>query len=190
MSFGLSNFLPQSVFAKSYTIPSVEISIQLNHDGSASVTENRTFDFDGNFTFAYQKINRIPDQSANPGRREKYDLSNFQICDQTTCFRRLQNSEIRNADDLRPAQTFYVLENNDNYYIKWFYRSSSQEKFILKYQIDNAITLHQDTAEFYWQLVGDEWELAQDKVTAQVKPPPSTNPDSIQAWAHGPLGEP
>jgi len=44
------------VIAKDYTIPSADFVVQINPDGSANVTETRTYSFDGNFTWADEWI--------------------------------------------------------------------------------------------------------------------------------------
>jgi len=46
------------VQAKSYTIAPVNIRAEVRRDGSMLVEERRTFNFSGDFTFAYQYINK------------------------------------------------------------------------------------------------------------------------------------
>ncbi len=180
-------FTTQSVAAKSYQIDRVEITAQIRADGSMAAEETRTYSFDDNFTFAYIKKNIVPDQSKSPDRTEPYQLSNFEVCDQNTCYQQLADEQIAAADVDRPPQTFYVQNQGNQYYIKWFYRSSQTEEFTLRYIISNAVTIHQDVAELYWQWIGDEWEVPQSHVTVQVTLPPNIPGDAIQAWAHGPL---
>src|SRR6185369_1077386 len=58
--------------------------------------------------------------------------------------------------------------------------------FTLKYTVDNAITLQRDTAELYWQWIGDEWEQSQSNIHVTVNLPAGIPDQDIQAWAHGP----
>jgi len=42
--------------AKEYSIPSATITVQINKDGSANVTEERRYSFDGSFSWADEWI--------------------------------------------------------------------------------------------------------------------------------------
>ena len=47
-----------AAFAKSYEMTRVWIDAQVAPDGSMTVTEERTFDFDGDYTFAYWELDK------------------------------------------------------------------------------------------------------------------------------------
>src|SRR3989339_325169 len=186
---GLFTLFPAQVQAKSYEIEDVNIRAVLHKtDGSMDVTEQRTYDFDGEYTFAYIYINKHPDQSKDPGRTEQYILEDFAVCEPSNCYRLLQASEMGNADSLRPENTFYVRDESSRYYIKWFYRAYSEDRtFVLKYKVKNAITLHTDTAELYWKFIGDDWEISQGRTEIFVGMPSGISANDVQAFAHGPL---
>ncbi len=46
-----------AVLAKSYSIDQTQIDVFLESDGSAEVIERRSFNFQGDYRFVYQKIN-------------------------------------------------------------------------------------------------------------------------------------
>ncbi len=50
--------------AKSYTMPKVDIQAQVETDGSLQVTEQRTFDFDGDFTAIWWTFNGLPSNAS------------------------------------------------------------------------------------------------------------------------------
>ena len=161
------------------------ITAEVKTDGSMRVEEKRTYTFNGDYTFAYQTINKLGDGSDE--RSEDYHLSLFSICDQYQCYRRLAQNEIAMADNTRPVNTFYVIDRQNDYYLKWFYRASDEARvFSVTYNVDNAITLEKDTAELYWKWIGDGWELNQSAITAKLLLPPGIPDTSLQAWAHGP----
>lgn len=54
--FILCFFGPAHALAKSYLIDKVDINANLNSDESMNVEENRKYNFDGNYTFAFQYI--------------------------------------------------------------------------------------------------------------------------------------
>lgn len=154
------------------------------------VVEERTYNFVEDFSRVYMWINREPDQSIDPGRTEPYVLKQFSVCEKSGgCYRPLQGTEIVGADDSRPANTYYVRESAQQYYISWFHRSRDESKtFVLEYDVVNAITRQGDVEELYWQWIGDEWESAQSNVRVTLTLPPGIPGDQIQAWAHGGVG--
>lgn len=77
---GLKLFFPQVAWAKSYSIDNVDINAQLHTDGSMDVIEKRNYMFDGDYTFAYQYIYKVPNQTKSPGRTTEYMLDNFKLC--------------------------------------------------------------------------------------------------------------
>ena len=171
---------PSGVWAKSYSIDQVEIDSKVNIDGSMDVQEKRIFNFDGDYTFAYQEIEKMGQ------RKEPYILENISFCDETKCYQ--QVSKNSGSVTNKTPGTFYVDELSNSYYIKWFYRANSSKKtFILKYKVTNAVQLHQDTAEIYWQFVGDKWETSQRNIKVQMSLPPGVDGSKIKAWGHGPL---
>ena len=53
-------FFPKPAFAKDYSINSADIKVNINADGSANITERRTYSFDGSFSWADEWINLTP----------------------------------------------------------------------------------------------------------------------------------
>ena len=49
-------FFPSDIYAKDYSIKSADFVVQINKDGSATITEKRTYVFDGSFSWADQWI--------------------------------------------------------------------------------------------------------------------------------------
>ena len=69
----------KTVEAKSFSIDKVDVTAVVNSDGSMEVKEERSYNFSGSYSFAYQSIEALPDQE-NYSRKEK-----------SLCFRRSQN---------------------------------------------------------------------------------------------------
>jgi len=180
-------FYPSKICAKSYTIDSVVIDANLQRDGSMSVTEQRKFNFDGDFTFANQEILKNPDQSQNTGRTESFEITDFSICDELDCYTALLGQEKLAADEVRPSEKFYLNDLDDAYFIKWFYRSNTSKTFTISYIVRNAITLHSDTAEIYWQWLGNKSEIPQNSVKVTLNFPEAIPDGDITVWLHGPL---
>lgn len=175
-----SFFRPFETYAKSYSIDKVDIKAVLNTDGSMNVEENRIYNFDGDYTFAYEYFKK------NGERNTAYILNNFEVCDDVTCYKQLDSNDKETYDEKRPTSSFYVDDQSDRYYVKWFYRTNSQIKnFKIKYKIENAVTLQQDVAELYWQWIGGGWEISQNNISVDVSLPDGIG-ENIKAFGHGP----
>ena len=160
--------------AKDYSISKVEIEVNLQKDGSALVKEIRTYNFDGSFSWADEWINL----KAKCSGCKNYLISDFSLEDE-------KDSYVRNSSNL--PHSYSLEELKDRFYVKWFYSATNESKtFTLKYKIQNAVTNHKDIAEFYWQLVGDEWPKASSEVRARVFLPSEAPNDKIWAFGHGP----
>jgi uncharacterized membrane protein len=181
-------FSVSSVHAKSYSIPSVDITAQLEPDGSMKIKEQRVYSFDGDYTFAYQYINFLPNQNKNPNRTEPYELSAISLCDELKCYRQLSDREKITADTDKPVNTFYIDKESSRYEIRWFFEKNKPTTFTLSYTVDNAITRHPDVSELYWQWVGDEWEINQSQVSVNLETPPGLGIQTLQL-GYGPSME-
>ncbi|MBD3279611.1 MAG: DUF2207 domain-containing protein, partial [Candidatus Pacebacteria bacterium] len=187
-AFNLSCW-PSLVLAKSYSINQVQITAQLQADGSMQVVEEREYQFDGQYAYAYQDINLVPDQSANPGRTLAYELTDVQVCEAEFCYQQLPASQVdQEQPRANPVQSFYIQQNGDQLHIQWFYRAVDEKRrFQLRYTVKNAVTWHSDVAELYWQWVGDQWALDQNNVQVTLQLPAGIIDEQLQAWVHGPL---
>jgi len=161
----LFSFTPTVALAKEYGIRSVNIDAHLNADGSMDVTEARTYDFNGSFSYAYQYLYTQPKQESKPGRTEAYQIENFKLCDAEQCYLKVEPLFGAATDFTYSAGNFYVQPQSNQYYLKWFYKALDESKiFTLSYTVTNAITQHTDVDELYWQFIGDKWDLSQGNV--------------------------
>ena len=92
--------------AKDYSIDRVNIKNVVSVDGSINVEEERIYNFEGSYSFAYQYINKKGE------RDEPYGLENFEVCDENKCF------EQKN-EDINIPETFLVRDERERYYLKW-----------------------------------------------------------------------
>ncbi len=162
---------------KDYSITNVSINNTVNTDGSMDVVESRTYNFDGSFSFAYQTINKSNSKS------KSYSIKNFTLCDETICYKSAPST-----DKTLSPNTFYVDENDSRYYIKWFFKANNQSKtFTLKYKVQDVVTLQTDTAEIYWQSIGNETSKSQKNITVRYILPNGIDGAKIKAYGHGPL---
>lgn len=161
--------------AKSYSMTKVDIEAEVQPDGSMIVTEQRTFDFNGDYTFAYWEIDKGGSDSL-----EMLGLSGPEGA--------YTRSELSYVDPDRTPQTYTFIDYGSYYDVRAYFRAADTEHTItLTYRVAGAATRWQDTSELYWQFVGDAWELPAEDVTVHIALPREVTRDDVRAWAHGPL---
>ena len=133
------------LFGKSYTIDNVNIESTIGGDGIVQITEKRTFNFRGRFSYAYQKIEKKL-------FKEIYDI---QLSENGYQYINNSSSE---------PYTFTVTSNKKSIKIKWFHESEDISKeFVVSYKLRGALRIGPDDAQFHWTYLGDKW----DKKTKQ-----------------------
>jgi len=162
-------FTTAAPVAKFYTIDRVEIEAAIQPDGSLLIQEDRTYTFRGNFSWAdyalpLQKLGTVTD---------------FELSEADSIYR------------LQPGKqpgTYQLSRDNKKFYVKWFYRASNETRtFRLKYRVQDAVTVYNDVAEFYYKFVGEQSPKKIDSVDVMLLLPQSADTGKVRAWAHGPL---
>lgn len=86
---------------------------------------------------------------------------------------------------------FQALENpNGKFEIAWGVNITGikTNTYEIKYTVKNAVKVYNDCADFYWQLVGSDFEVHSKKVSGTVTIPTGiANMEDLRIWAHGPL---
>ncbi|HWI64729.1 MAG TPA: DUF2207 domain-containing protein [Symbiobacteriaceae bacterium] len=156
--------LPGTALAKDWTIPHARIDARLNANGHLTITETRTYRFDGDFSHLWQVIEY-------PTRSHLRDLT---LTGQS-------GRPYRESNSAEPG-TFSLSKASDGTRVDWYIPAGTKEAtFVLTYTVENAARLHQDGAELYWDLVGGEWEKGTGllEVLLDLPAPP------LDAWAGG-----
>jgi len=139
----------QAVSAKEYSIKSVDFEVLLEQDGGATVRESRTYDFDGSFSWADIKIPLAANCKIIAPPCRPYRIKILGMSD---------NIRSYSLGGGKPG-SFTESVSANQWHLKWYYSANNETKtFNITYKIDNAITDHKDIREFYWKLVGDEWD--------------------------------
>ncbi|MFH2118123.1 MAG: DUF2207 domain-containing protein, partial [Candidatus Paceibacterota bacterium] len=182
----LFSIFSTQVQAKEYSINSLTVDATIQPDGSMTVTEQRVYDFRDDFAFAYQYLYHQPDQTLDPHRSEPYEIRIRSLCDESKCYSFLPSNQV-DLNDRRNniIDTFTVAQDAKATYIQWHFSAIFEPKtFTLSYTVDNAVTIHEDAAELYWQFVGSEWEAPQRNILITVNLPEGIEDEQIAAWMH------
>ena len=182
---------PTGAYAKSYEISRVDIDATVGTDGSLTVSEERTFEFDGHYNGVYWDLARgtyeghdIGIQVVSAQRNMGYGWEDMQLVDDAVV-----------GDD-----AVYIVRDRYNYdtdtditRIQIFTQVDDQPvTFRINYVVTNGVVAWGDVGELYWKYVSDGWDESSQHVTCDVHLPiPAgttvTPGDNVRAWGHGPL---
>ena len=164
-----------SAFAKSYEMTRVWIDAQVAPDGSMTVTEERTYDFTGEYTFAYWELDY--------GHASDIEVLGISGPEGEYAF-----SDIYGEDPNRTPQTYTVADNGVVVDARAYFRAADTEHTLtLRYRVAGAAKRWQDTGELYWKFIGDRWDLPSEDIRVHISLPGGVTRDDVRAWAHGPL---
>ena len=138
--------------ARSYSIPEVYIEAEILEDGRVKIQEQRTFYFEGSFSWLEHWIFIKGDSF----------FDNFSVREGDTRYQR---------EDTGEPGTFQVSgdgkdSSEDRVEVRWFYQARDQRKtFTVAYDAHRAVKVHEDTVDFMYMFIGDEWEVPTEKAT-------------------------
>jgi uncharacterized membrane protein YgcG len=191
------------IFAdKYYDYPRVIVEARVHPDGSMTVVERRTFDFQkGSFSFAYADIDhRLPGDIVGVGVTEG----------------RKVYKQWQPTGPLGPLDpgTLSIEDSFSRMHVEWRFAAEDEERtFTLRYRALCAVNAYSDGAHLYWQFVPDEIDKPTDYTRITIHLPPHFEPTSrppgacgigavparrlvaaaplepreTRAWGHGPL---
>ena len=162
-----------SAFAKSYSFPRIDIQGRVEPNGTLVVREERTFSFDGDFSFAYWEFD-----TAGTGGYQVKALSGPE-----GPYRFSADAEAR-----REPGTYGMTQNGSMLRVTaYFALSDTDAPFTLDYTVVDAAKRWADTSELYWQAISSGWEVGAETARVQVRLPSGITKDEVKAFGHGPL---
>ena len=145
--------LPLLAAAKSYYFPEVRTEVTLLADGSAHVVQERTFAFDGSFSWADIDL-------------RKQGAADIRL-------NRLAMETDAGWQDIEPQE---LTNTARSLYVRWGYSAEDETRtFLLDYTVVGAVKRYSDVAEFYWKVIEDEHERMERIAVRVVLPAPSPN---------------
>ena len=168
--------------ARDFSIDQVDIDATVGTDGSLTVTEVRTFDFDGSFNGVYWDISK----GEYEGRYIDVNVLGAGTIEGDTVELFEESSSERN-------NTYTTYDYGDYLELKIFSAHEDETvQFVIKYELTDLVGRHEDVAELYWKFVSDGWQVESNNVTCTVHLPvpegETVEPEkNVRAWGHGPL---
>lgn len=178
---------PTTAAAKSFSMGPVGIQANVQTDGTLSVSEQRTFDFDGDFSAVWWEL---PTEGIGG-----ITVTGVSLTRADGTIEALEEvpfkTEWREAGG--PVGQAYSVDDYYSSVDPYVFFNVSDEKVIvtLNYQVIDAINTYSDVAELYWKFVGPGWdETSRDVNLVVTLPKPagiSLAEGDVRAWGHGNL---
>ena len=165
------------VEAKSYFISQVNTHIAIQKDGSFIVNEERSFDFTGSYTRVFWDIiTSKGEQISNITIKEKNKIQEIPY------------TQLQRPDSSKPPRYYFVASSIDSTHIEAYHSSTNEIKtFVLSYTVSNGIKSYDDVSDFYWKIVGENWDTYTQQVKATITLPETTDINNLHIWGHGTL---
>jgi uncharacterized membrane protein len=161
--------LVSAASAKSYEITHVDIEARLHPDGSMDMTEERTYQFQGSYRFAYRDL-----PTGGPVTFENFTVSEG-------------GRQYRLAGSEAPG-TYNISQSSGRTRVTWYYKASNEARtFTFGYTALNAVQRYEDAAVLYYQFLSPDWAIPQNSINISLKPPTGLSRDQVREWFHGPL---
>ncbi|MGN8226087.1 DUF2207 domain-containing protein [Gracilimonas sp. BCB1] len=165
------NFLGSTALAKEYAIPELKIEVSINPDGTVTITEHRTYVFDGDFSWANYELPKSGFSA----------IRNIQVSENGSNFINLNSEE---------PGTFLVEESNRSYNIKWFYDAEDEERvFSISYTLEGAVVIGPEWSEFFWNYAAAGREKSTEKLSILFQLPETVADSSVHSWVREPAWE-
>ena len=154
----------------------LHFDIALQEDGSAWITETRELVFSGDRAFTRYGVN-----NTFTGPRT---MTGWQVCIDGTPAPQLDVPDHEN----RPENTFAVEDGDggNTVYVYFRQQGGGTRVFEISYRVENAVKLHDDVGEFFWNLTGTTGISDIGTLTATLTAPEGAPAEELHIWAHGP----
>ena len=155
--------------SKTYSITRIQIEANILADGTLLIVESRTYHFRGSFSWADYEL-----PSGKLGRVTDFSLT--------------ENDNPYQPQPGKEPGTYSLSQDENKFYVKWYYRARNESRtFTLKYRVEDAVTVYNDVAEFYYQFVSGNRQATIGMVDVTLSLPEFADTSQVRAWAHGPL---
>ncbi len=153
-----------------YSIDQIDYQVVIEQDGSASVTETRTFNFkSGLFTFGWFEL--------------AAEATDIRVSENGQPYQRLED-----FNQVERPEGFYAAVLQDGQWrVEWYYRTNSPEirDFQISYTVPDAAIAYDDCVVYFQKYLSESNTTKLGRVTATVELPDGANADNTLIWGHG-----
>ena len=185
-------FTPATATAKEYSMPHVDINMNVTNSGDLHFVEQRQFSFDGSFTCVWWTLGKLPQNASvkiNGVSLQQGDSSDVASQEAHAIEGVPCQTEWRSAGG--PGGEAYSWDEAERTLYVFFRASYEDIIATIDYTIVNGISAYDDMGELYWKYVTEGWAVDSDDVTATVTLPVPEGEtvvggENVRAWGHGP----
>lgn len=171
VTFFTLNLLSFTTQAKEYSIPELRIEVSVNPDGTVTITEHRTYVFDGDFSWANYELPKSGFSA----------IRNIQVSENGSDFVNLNTEE---------PGTFLVEESSRSFNIKWFYEAEDEERiFTISYTLEGAVVIGPEWSELFWNYAAAGREKSTDELSILFQLPEVVADSNLHSWVREPAWE-
>ena len=162
---------PVAAAEKVYDVPSVDVALSVNRDGSMRVVETYRYAFqEGSFHFVYRdlslsRLDRVEDISVSEGG-ERY----------------------RAAAGGEEPGTYTVQADRSSVHIAWYFPTTdapASRTFTLSYLVRGVVRVYGQYDEVFWKAVAKDHPIPVGSATVTLTLPDAPDPGSVQATTYG-----
>lgn len=159
------SFLPASLlFANTYSIPDIHVDVIITENGTLLISEERTYQFDGDFSWADYRISK-------EGFSE---IRNIRVSEGDSSYVNLNTEE---------EGTFSVSESDNAVVIKWNYSASDTVRtFTVSYELAGAVTIGPEWTSLFRNFLASGREKSTSGFSLSVSLPRTISSDSLHTW--------
>lgn len=155
---------PTALFASDFSIPEIDVQVVITEDGIVQIREQRTYTFDGDFSWADYRISK-----------EGFsDIRNIRVSEGDSSYINLNTEE---------EGTFSFSESDDAVVIKWNYTASDTVRtFTLSYELAGAVAIGLEWSSLFRNYLASGREKSTSVFNLSVRFPQSISSDSLHTW--------
>ena len=154
--------------AKSFKIPQIQVEVEIQPNGNVLITEHRTYQFDGSFSWADY---RLPLNGFA-------DIKNITVSE--------GNQSFVNRNTEQPG-TYLVQQGESSIRVKWFYEAENEKRtFSISYMLEGALVMGPEWGEFFWNYLSSDREKDTDLFNVHLSLPRPLRSDFLYLWSRGP----
>lgn len=152
----------------------VNFSILLDESGNAQVREYWYCFFGGDTITRYRRKFKLPEDAYKIHIESiQMDGEEMELLDQ--------------PDEDRPEGCAAVYEEDGNLNLEMYLNALNESyEFMFEYEVEDAVILHDDVAEFRWQIISDKEAFDIENITGQIYLPHEISENELFFWGHGP----
>jgi uncharacterized membrane protein len=172
----LTIFYSSNVYAGTLKMKNIDIDATVNEDSSMDVVETwKIYVSETNTLF----------KNFEKDKTKYSSIDNVSVTDITND---IEFGKIYNYMYHVTKNKFYALDvDSDKFEIAWgisMDNTSGTRTYQIKYTVRDAVSIHNDCAELYWQFIGKSNEIPIEEINGTIKLPGNLNKEDIKVWGH------